>query len=459
MNTAKQDNRPKFVSKKDRDDLKKKQEDSEKLIEQMKQREISQHRQQLLENAKARDREEGKKKSRRSRSRSKSRSRSNSNERYRKSDSRANKPAVPVGEDQELQNIKMQYLGSNKEKKRIVKPSEKFKNVFNFEWDNAEDTSVDTNPLYANRQDPTLLFGKGKLAGADAREQKQKGFDYEAAIKKREGGSNEEEKVKEGDMNPEGDKGGKTYRDMEDTTHWSKKTLAQMSERDWRIFREDHEIIVKGGRVPPPVRNWEEAHLPDFLSECIRTMRFKIPTPIQMQAIAIGTERKDLIGIAPTGSGKTAAYLIPLISYLTSLPQMTPENMEEGPYGLIICPTRELATQVFQDFEKFSIGTRLRGTVVVGGRSADDQAFTIRKGVELVVATPGRLQDAIESRFIVLNQCSYVVIDEADKMVEMGFEEVLNFILDSIPKTNMKSNDENLIELQEKKIKDWSAGV
>jgi len=246
---------------------------------------------------------------------------------------------------------------------------------------------------------------------------------------------------------------GNKYTDLGDNIPWTEKSLSQMTDRDWRIFREDHQIIIKGGRVPPPIRNWEEANLPDFIMEPIRTHRFKKPTPIQMQAIPIGLERKDLMGIAPTGSGKTAAYLIPLIVYLNSLPPISAENLEDGPYGLILCPTRELATQVFQDFEKFAIGTRLRGSVVVGGKSVEDQAFSIRKGVEVIVATPGRLKDAIESRYMVLNQCSYVVIDEADKMVEMGFEEILSFILDSIPKTNLKSNDENLVELQEKKSK------
>mmetsp|Transcript_10364 Transcript_10364/g.8916 ORF Transcript_10364/g.8916 Transcript_10364/m.8916 type:complete len:117 (-) Transcript_10364:150-500(-) len=116
-----------------------------------------------------------------------------------------------------------------------------------------------------------------------------------------------------------------------------------MTERDWRIFREDHDIIIRGGRAPPPVRSWEEAKLPEYLNEAIRTLKFKKPTPIQMQALPIGLQRKDLMGLAPTGSGKTAAYLIPLITYLASLPPITAENMEDGPYGLIMCPTRELA--------------------------------------------------------------------------------------------------------------------
>jgi ATP-dependent RNA helicase DDX23/PRP28 len=155
-----------------------------------------------------------------------------------------------------------------------------------------------------------------------------------------------------------------------------------MADRDWRIFREDHEIYIKGGRVPPPIRNWEEANFPDFLSKIIKNMKYKDPTPIQMQALTIGNERKDLIGLAPTGSGKTAAYLIPFILYISSLPAISPANQDDGPYGLIICPTRELTIQVHQEFYKFAAGTKLRAAAVVGGKSVEDQAFEIMTGVE-----------------------------------------------------------------------------
>ena len=91
--------------------------------------------------------------------------------------------------------------------------------------------------------------------------------------------------------------------------HWSVKKAAEMSERDWRIFREDNEIIIKGGRVPQPMREWEEGanFIPNNIMETIRQIGYKKPTPIQMQSIPIGMERRDLIGIAPTGSGKSAA--------------------------------------------------------------------------------------------------------------------------------------------------------
>lgn len=116
-----------------------------------------------------------------------------------------------------------------------------------------------------------------------------------------------------------------------------------MSERDWRIFREDNEIIIKGGRVPIPMRDWADYELPKFVTESIRRAEYKKPYAIQMQCIPIGLLKKDLIGIAPTGSGKSAAFLIPLIAYLSTLPRLNDETCKEGPYALILAPTRELA--------------------------------------------------------------------------------------------------------------------
>jgi ATP-dependent RNA helicase DDX23/PRP28 len=240
------------------------------------------------------------------------------------------------------------------------------------------------------------------------------------------------------------------------TKHWSEKPLEKMTDRDWRIFREDHEIIIKGGRVPRPIRDWCEAELPQVLHDNIKNLNYKKPTSIQVQAIPVGLTRRDLIGLAPTGSGKTAAFLIPLINYLSTLPPITSDIAEEGPYGLIVTPTRELAVQIHSDFQKMSAGTKLRSTVVVGGKSIEEQSMNIRKGVELLVGTPGRLKDALESRYTVLNQCTYVLIDEADRMMDMGLEEPLQYILDCIPTTNLTSDREVLSELQKEKSKQIS---
>ena len=95
-----------------------------------------------------------------------------------------------------------------------------------------------------------------------------------------------------------------------------------MMERDWRIFREDYNITTKGGRIPPPIRYWKEAGLPDEVVDVIDSLGYKDPTPIQRQAIPIGLQNRDVIGIAETGSGKTAAFVIPLLVWITGLPKI-----------------------------------------------------------------------------------------------------------------------------------------
>lgn len=107
-----------------------------------------------------------------------------------------------------------------------------------------------------------------------------------------------------------------------DERHWSEKPLDEMVDRDWRIFREDYNITTKGGRIPPPIRYWEEANLPKQVSDVIDGLGYKDPTPIQRQAIPIGLQNRDIIGIAETGSGKTAAFVIPLLVWITSLPKI-----------------------------------------------------------------------------------------------------------------------------------------
>ena len=239
----------------------------------------------------------------------------------------------------------------------------------------------------------------------------------------------------------------------EDNVHWSLKTFNEMSERDWRIFREDHDIIIKGGRVPYPMRNWYEGDLPNYIIEAVQKAEYAKPTAIQIQGIPIGLERRDMIGLAPTGSGKSAAYLIPLIIYLNSLPPIDDKTAEEGPYAMVLLPSRELAQQVFEEFNKFAKNTNLRSICIVGGHSQEEQALKLRRGVEVIIGTPGRIMDNLDSRFTILNQCHYVVLDEADTMIKENHEETLNKILDCIPKTNLKSDDENLAELQENECK------
>lgn len=217
--------------------------------------------------------------------------------------------------------------------------------------------------------------------------------------------------------------------------HWSQKLNKEMTPRDWKIFKEDMRIFVTGGKAPDPFRSWSESKLPRDLLEAIFKAGYTKPTPIQMQAIPIAMIPKDIVGISSTGSGKTAAFVIPMLYYIKQLPPVTLQIAQDGPYALILAPSRELALQIEQEAMKFSSFCKMKVCSIVGGRSAEQQTLTLSQGVEMVVATPGRLADSLDAKQTVLNQCFYVVLDEADKMVDLGFEPFLTRILDSIPST------------------------
>ncbi|EAZ51454.1 U5 snRNP 100 kD protein [Cryptosporidium parvum Iowa II] len=280
------------------------------------------------------------------------------------------------------------------------KSKKRHRGMLQFEWSNNEDTfSLGSNELYMNRLNIEKMLS----------ERKKKGIRKEDS-----NGKNDEFLDEKSDLG---------YFDM--------------TERDWKIFREDYSINVRGKDVPNPIRNWKDCHVLEIQTELIRNIGYEKPTPIQMQCIPIGLKLRDMIGIAETGSGKTIAFLIPLISYVGNKPILDYKTSQEGPYGLILAPARELALQIEDEAQKLLNKThelkRIRTLSIVGGRNIDQQAFSLRKGVEIIIATPGRMQDCLEKTLTVLVQCSYVILDEADRMIDLGFQDSLNFILDQIP--------------------------
>ncbi|KAK8049494.1 DEAD-like helicase [Apiospora phragmitis] len=225
--------------------------------------------------------------------------------------------------------------------------------------------------------------------------------------------------------------------------NWKFKELADMRERDWRIFKEEFGIASKGGHIPDPMRNWGESGLPLHLLQIIDQVGYTEPTPIQRAAIPIALQARDLIGVAATGSGKTAAFLLPMLEYISQLPTLTEITKDDGPYALIMAPTRELVQQIESEARKFATPLGLTVVSLVGGHALEEQAFALRNGAEIIVATPGRLLDCIERRLLVFSQCCYVVMDEADRMIDMGFEEPVNKILSALPVTNEKPDTED----------------
>jgi ATP-dependent RNA helicase RhlE len=152
--------------------------------------------------------------------------------------------------------------------------------------------------------------------------------------------------------------------------------------------------------------------------------RFTVPTPIQQQAIAPGIEGKDIVGIAQTGTGKTFAFGIPML-----------QRLAQGPgRGLVVVPTRELAYQVEESLQTFAPALGIRTAVLVGGASMNLQRNMIRQNPRIVIATPGRLNDHLEQRTITLHEVSILVLDEADRMLDMGFKPQIDRILRHVPK-------------------------
>jgi len=241
-------------------------------------------------------------------------------------------------------------------------------------------------------------------------------------------------------------------------TNIETKPLARMTARDWRIYRENHNIVCKGGKAPAPLRFFRDGNIlhPSLLRALEQIMQYRDPTPIQRQAIPIGLQRRDLIGIAETGSGKTAAFGIPLVQYILQLPSSITaiENVaENGPLAIVLAPTRELALQIDGEFQKlltFCVKpNQIVGTCIVGGQSMTAQAQRLRDGVHIIVGTPGRINECLELTYMVLNQCSYCVLDEGDRMIDMGFAPQLESILEAMG-GDMKSEIEDEAYAQEK---------
>lgn len=349
-------------------------------------------------------------------------------------------------EDIEATLLRSRYLGPevNKQsnfsaKKKRMRTTEK---KFNFEWDADEDTWRDNDPLYAEQSANrgSTIAGVGGEFDKEAEERARKRAkmveqrDLENGKERAQGIMKDFFRAKE------------KARERAERTglgrHWSEKGLNEMRERDWRIFKEDFGISNRGGAMPNPMRSWEESGLPSRLLEIVDSVGYKEPTPIQRAAIPVALQARDLIGVAVTGSGKTAAFLLPLLVYISDLPPLTEVNKNDGPYALIIAPTRELVQQIESEARKFAQPLGFRCVSIVGGHSLEEQAYSLRNGAEIIVATPGRLVDCIERRLLVLSQCCYIIMDEADRMVDMGFEEGVNKILDALPVTNEKPDTE-----------------
>jgi ATP-dependent RNA helicase DDX23/PRP28 len=357
--------------------------------------------------------------------------------------------------DVEQTLIKERYMGADQSQSNFSAQKKRKRTTdkkFNFEWNAEEDTSIDYNPIYSQRVEAGF-FGRGHLGGMDADE---KAREYARALQQKGGDDGRAREYLELErQRKEGNRRALLER------HWTEKRLEDMRERDWRIFKEDFNISTKGGSIPNPMRDWTESGLPPRLLQLVEQVGYNEPTPVQRACIPIALQNRDLIGIAKTGSGKTASFLLPLLVYISRMDPLSDINRfvppitlahiaftdyrcdrQDGPYAIILAPTRELAQQIELEAKKFATPLGFKCVSIVGGHSIEEQAYQLRDGAEIVIATPGRLVDCIERRVLVLVQCCYIIMDEADRMIDLGFEEPVNKILEALPVSNQKPDDE-----------------
>ncbi|KAF7884545.1 uncharacterized protein EAF02_004881 [Botrytis sinoallii] len=191
---------------------------------------------------------------------------------------------------------------------------------------------------------------------------------------------------------------------------------------DNRVIEETEE--VEEDEAP---KSFKDLGIVDSLCEACDTLGYKAPTPIQRESIPLALQGRDLIGLAETGSGKTAAFALPILQALLDKPQPL--------FGLVLAPTRELAYQISQQFEALGSVIRVKCAVIVGGMDMVPQSIALGKKPHIIVATPGRLLDHLENtKGFSLRSLKYLVMDEADRLLDLDFGPILDKILKVLPR-------------------------
>jgi len=194
-------------------------------------------------------------------------------------------------------------------------------------------------------------------------------------------------------------------------------------------FHAAKQITINGSKIPNPIFSFDEGNFPDYVMNQIRRNSWQSPTSIQSQAWPIALSGRNLVGIAQTGSGKTLGFILPAIVHVNNQPYL---DHGDGPIVLVLVPTRELAQQVLEVSNEFGRASQLRSACVYGGAPKGPQLRDLERGAEICIATPGRLIDFLEANKTNLRRTTYLVLDEADRMLDMGFEPQIRKILDQI---------------------------
>ncbi|OMJ85970.1 hypothetical protein SteCoe_12603 [Stentor coeruleus] len=205
--------------------------------------------------------------------------------------------------------------------------------------------------------------------------------------------------------------------------------VASRTDAEAKRIRDELGVTVFGHSVPKPVLTFQEASFPDYILRCLSDAKFVKPTSIQSQGWPLALSGKDMIGIAQTGSGKTLAFILPAIIHINDQEKL---RRGDGPIALVVSPTRELAMQTSQECNRFGRPCHIYNSCIYGGVPKIYQQRELEKGVHIIVATPGRLIDFLEMGATNLKRVTYLVLDEADRMLDMGFEPQIRKIVSQI---------------------------
>lgn len=205
--------------------------------------------------------------------------------------------------------------------------------------------------------------------------------------------------------------------------------VTSRTDAEVEAYRLERGIGVEGRDVPKPCSTFEEGSFPEYILTQVLALGFKAPTAIQSQGWPVALSGRDMVGLAETGSGKTMAFLLPAIVHINAQAYLRPGD---GPIVLVLAPTRELACQIKAECDKFGSSSRIKNTCVYGGAPKGPQARDLQNGVEICIATPGRLIDFLEEGRTNLRRVTYLVMDEADRMLDMGFEPQIRKIVGQI---------------------------
>ncbi|GMR50389.1 hypothetical protein PMAYCL1PPCAC_20584, partial [Pristionchus mayeri] len=249
-------------------------------------------------------------------------------------------------------------------------------------------------------------------------------FDIEAAT---------QSLLAKGRLLPETDHTKVYYRKFRKDFYKEVPDVAAMSRQEVEDLRyELDQILVRGKNCPKPFKTWPQCGANPNILNILKRQNYKTPTPIQAQAIPAIMNGRDVIGIAKTGSGKTLAFLIPMFRHILDQDEL---DEMDGPIAIIMSPTRELAMQTWKEANKFAKPFGLRVVCVYGGVGISEQIADLKRGAEIIVCTPGRMIDMLAAnngKVTNLRRCTYLVLDEADRMFDMGFEPQVMKIVNNI---------------------------